>query len=345
MTRGPKHTFVGIDINFRGDGTVMLSMDQYIKECINLYHEEVVKMSSTPAKGTLFNTDEGEEMTPLTELEAEKFHHTVAKLLYAAKRTRIDIDLAVSFLCTRVASLTKGDKIKLIRVFEYLKSCPSLLRTIMTKGELEMHTWVDTLYVTHQDMRGHTGGASSMVRGMVFHGSTKQKLNTKSSTESEVVGVSDYIPHTIWAKYFLAEQGYNLSRDIFYQDNTSAIKMITGGKKSCSGMSRHIHIRYFFIKDVIEREKMTVKYCPIKQMIADYFTKPVQGMQFYEVRNIIMGTDDSLLAKECVERKPGADLEKERTDKEIVTSNDGEKVKNADKMKKEKKPMTDDVVP
>ena len=109
-----------------------------------------------------------------------------------------------------------------------------------------MHTWVDASYATHQDMRGHTGGVTSLGRGAVFHGSMKQKSNTKSSTESEVVGVSNYLPHTIWAKYFLMEQGYNLSRNIFYQDNTSAIKMIKNGKQSCSGKSRHIHIRYFF---------------------------------------------------------------------------------------------------
>ena len=130
VTRGAKHTFVGIDINFRGDGTVMLSMDQYIKECINIYEYEVTKTSPTPAKGTLFDGDNKEESVPLSEMEAEKFHHTVAKLLYASKRTSIDIDLAVSFLCTKVASTTKGDNDKLIRVLEYLKSCPSLPRWV-----------------------------------------------------------------------------------------------------------------------------------------------------------------------------------------------------------------------
>ena len=87
VTRGTKHTFVGIDIDFQGDGTVMLSTDQYIKECINIYEGEVVKTSPTPAKGNLFDEDEGDELVTLSETEAEKFHHTVAKLLYASKRT------------------------------------------------------------------------------------------------------------------------------------------------------------------------------------------------------------------------------------------------------------------
>ena len=59
----------------------------------------------------------------------------------------------------------------------------------------------------------------------VMHGCAKQKLNIKSSKESKIVGVRYYLPYTIWAKYFLKEQGYHLKRNVFYQDNKSAIKM------------------------------------------------------------------------------------------------------------------------
>ena len=55
--------------------------------------------------------------------------------------------------------------------------------------------------------------------------STEQKLNKKSSTEAEVVGSSDYLPNTVWARMFLAEQGYKLTKNIFYQDNQSAIRL------------------------------------------------------------------------------------------------------------------------
>ena len=52
-------------------------------------------------------------------------------------------------------------------------------------------------------MKGHTGGGMTMGHGLFHHKSQKQKLNTKSSTETEVVGASDYIPWTLWAKRFL----------------------------------------------------------------------------------------------------------------------------------------------
>ena len=72
-------------------------------------------------------------------------------------------------------------------------------------------------------MKEHKGGIISTGKGTGIHNCSKQKLNTKSLIESEVVGVSDFLPYTIWASYFLKAYGYELKRNIFYQDNTSTI--------------------------------------------------------------------------------------------------------------------------
>ena len=106
-------------------------------------------------------------------------------------------------------------------------------------------TWVDAAYGVHQDMKSHTGGTMSFGRGVVLCKSSKQKLNTKSSTEAELVGASDYLPNTIWVKMFLASQGYNVKENEFLQDNQSAMKLERNGRASCGQKSRHIDIRYF----------------------------------------------------------------------------------------------------
>ena len=59
---------------------------------------------------------------------------------------------------------------------------------------------MDALYAVRDDMKSHTGGAMPFGRGVFDTKSTKQKLKTKSSTESEVVSVSDYLPSTIWTE-------------------------------------------------------------------------------------------------------------------------------------------------
>jgi hypothetical protein len=137
-------------------------------------------------------------------------------------------------------------------------------------------------------MRSHTGGAMSLGTGAAYSTSKKQKLNTKSSTEAELVGIDDVLPQALWTKYFMEAQGYGVTT-ILNQDNQSTIKLSENGKASSGKGTRHINIRYFFITDRIARKEVAIQYCPTKQMVADYFTKPLQGELFYKFRDQIMG--------------------------------------------------------
>ena len=125
--------------------------------------------------------------------------------------------------------------------------------------------------------------------GVISTMSAKQKLNTKSTTESEFVGASDYLSRPIWTKGFMAAQDQTILETLLHQDNESAIKLEVNGIASSSKRTRHINIKYFFVKDRLEAEKIKVVFCPTDQMIADYFTKPLQGSLFERLRAIIMG--------------------------------------------------------
>ena len=65
--------------------------------------------------------------------------------------------------------------------------------------------------------------------------------------------------------------------------------MEKNGRTSCTGNSRHINVRYFFVKDRVDKDEVSIEYCPTYFMIADYFTKPLQGRLFKMFRNVIMG--------------------------------------------------------
>ena len=67
------------------------------------------------------------------------------------------------------------------------------------------------------------------------------------------------------------------------------MRMEKNGRNSCTGNSRHISIRFFFVKDRVDKKEFTIEYCPTKSMLADYFTKPLQGQLFRDMRSIIMG--------------------------------------------------------
>jgi hypothetical protein len=287
VTRGKEHVFLGMDISFHDDGTVNIKMKDYIKEAITDFEDDISRTAATPARKNLFDIDDSKE--PLENARKENFHSVVAKLLYVSKRGRQDIQLAIAFLCTRVSCSTAEDWSKLKRVLEYLNGTLDEFLTIGADDLGNMLTWVDASYAVHRDMKSHTGGVVSFGRGAVMSKSSKQKLNVKSSTEAELVGASDYLPYTIWAKKFLEAQGYHLHENVFYQDNQSTIRFEENGRKSCGPNSRHIDIRYFFIKDRIGIEGIAVKHCPTEQMLADFFTKALQGNLFRKFREVIMG--------------------------------------------------------
>ena len=68
--------------------------------------------------------------------------------------------------------------------------------------------------------------------------------------------------------------------------------MAKNGRNSCTGNSRHINIRYFFVKDRVDKEECVIEYCPTEQMLADFFTKPLHGALFRILRDVIMGFKD-----------------------------------------------------
>ncbi len=136
-----------------------------------------------------------------------------------------------------------------------------------------------------------------MGRGFPIVSSTKQKLNTRSSMESELVGVDDMMPIVVWSWYFLVAQGYGVTQNLLLQDNQSSILLERNGKASSGKRTRHINIQYFFITDRVIIKEVEIEWCPTKEMVADFMTKPLQGSHFRRLPDLIMGMSSIKKAK------------------------------------------------
>jgi hypothetical protein len=77
--------------------------------------------------------------------------------------------------------------------------------------------------------------------------------------------------------------------NLLLQDNKSSILLERNGKASSGKRTRHINIRYFFITDRVNMKEVSIEWCPTKDMVADFMTKPLQGSHFKRLRDIIMG--------------------------------------------------------
>ena len=286
VTRGKIHNFLGMTLDYSSDGEVKIDMVEYVKRMIECFPDQDIKTATTPAANHLFQVRD--DVKVLEEDRAIKFHNLVAKGLFLCKRSRLDIQTAIAFLSTRVSQPDVDDWKKLGRLIGYLKGTKNLVLTLSADNTNLIKWYVDAAYAVHKDMKSHTGGVFTLGKGAAIASSIKQKLNTRSSTEAELVGVDDMVGNILWTNYFLKAQGYDYDETIIYQDNKSAILLEQNGMASSSKRTKHINIRYFFIKDRIEKNEVKVKYCPTNDMIADYFTKPLQGRKFLEFRKFIM---------------------------------------------------------
>lgn len=128
----------------------------------------------------------------------------------------------------------------------------------------------------------------TMGQGAIMSFSRKQRMNTRSSTEAELVAADDILSSIVWTKLFLEAQGYSLNKNILYQDNRSAILLESNGRASAGKRSRHLNIRLFFVTDQKEKGNLSIEFCPTERMTGDYMTKPLHGKKFAEFRQEIM---------------------------------------------------------
>ena len=129
-----------------------------------------------------------------------------------------------------------------------------------------------------------------MEEGLIHARPSKQKLNSKISTDTELIGGSDYLPYALWHIFFFKSQGYKIKTKVIFQDNESTIKLLQNGKRSSGNQTCHIDIRYFWIADCLKQEDIKIEYCPTECTLGDFFTKLLEDSLFVTMRDICQGS-------------------------------------------------------
>ena len=154
---------------------------------------------------------------------------------------------------------------------------------------VQVRLYVDASYGVHTDGRSHTGSCVVIGDvGSVHCRLTKQQIVTKSSTEAELVGLSDSANEAIHIQDFLSLQCYKLGPIVVYQDNLSCMALLERGRSGAE-RKRHISIRYFWVKERVGNSEMLIKHKGTKEMYANVLTKPLQGAQFQYERECLTG--------------------------------------------------------
>ena len=284
VCKGKKHSYLGQTFDFTVPGSVAVNMEGYTEDLLGMRATE--KSAVTPALEGLFEVDGTSPLLP--ERAAADFHSIVAKAFYLAQRARPDLLTTAAFLTTRVGQPTVQDDEKLSRMLRYLHGTKEMGIRLGKggPGPMLVTAYVDASYGVHSDFKSHTGVVITAGQGPMYVGSRKQKVVSKS----ELIGISDALSQVIWTRDFLIEQGYEVGPARLQQDNQSTMVLANKGI-STSEKTRHIGIRFFWVKDRIESGEVAIVYLPTEEMVADIMTKPLQGALFRKMRSLLMQWD------------------------------------------------------
>ena len=195
------------------------------------------------------------------------------------------------FLSTRVGVAGDDDMSKLMKVVRYCNGTRDLgIKFRYEEGNLKSYAYIDAAYGIHADGKSHSSLAIMMMGGCVIFKSVKQGIVTKSSTESELVATSDLGGIAVYLNDLLPTlhtEDYDI---IVMQDNKSCIQLLLNGRLSCSDMSKHIAIRYFWLRERFIHGNLKVEFCPTQDMIANLGTKVITGTQFKDERSMLLNS-------------------------------------------------------
>lgn len=281
VARGKKRVCLGLVLDHTSPGEVKIDM----KECVtSKFPQESPGKTTNPNNDKLFKVKESKQ---LDQLKKEAFHTFVVKALFLTKRARPDMSPTMAFRRTRVDRSACQDWTKSVRLMDFSKKTKDNCLTSRADNSHHVMWSIDAAFVAHQDVKSHSGAVMTVGRGAAQSMSKKQKLNTRSSAESELAAVDDGMSHVLRTKNFLEAQGHK-AKHFVNQDNKSTIELEQNGPKSAGKRSRHTNMQFFFIANQIKKGNTEARHCPTDEMEGDHMTKPPQGNKFHEFQNFFM---------------------------------------------------------
>jgi hypothetical protein len=249
----------------------------------------VTKKSITPCTGNLFDDDPGAKL--LTDQLS--FMSINSTCMYGGKRTYPEILPTTTYLASKYWKATDQDYAKAVRVIEYFNYHDDHCLYLRPKS-LEVIVSADASYAEHSDAKSHSGGCVGF-EGFNGEGcyfmfiSSKQPVVAKSSCEAELICANTVADHMVWLIDLKEEVGYRSEKPaIFNQDNTSTMQIAMQGKGTFK-RTKHIKVRFFWIKDIIDLGIMLFNYVASAEMVADVLSKPTVGSKFQYLMSKLLG--------------------------------------------------------
>jgi hypothetical protein len=274
--------FLGVEVTRnRKQKTIQLSQAAYVDKISLLINHQNVR-HDTPMSGI--------ELLPRDGLaapaEINKYQRKIGSLLFASVTTRPDIAFATSRLARFLANPSNEHQEAADRVLLYLKKSSNLALEL-GKGE-GFEVASDASFADNTlDRKSSQGYAIKLFGGLVTWRASKQDTVTTSTTEAELLALSQVAKEAIFTSRLLKELQINLSDPTITIkcDNKQTIRLVTEDVAKLQTKLRHVDIHHHWLRQEVTRKMIKVEYIPSDNMIADGFTKALPANKWANFLN------------------------------------------------------------
>ena len=234
----------------------------------------------TPIQRDCYAEDITEKLTDVP------FREILGSLNFLSSNSRPDITFAVSWLSRYLDKVTQSKWTAAKNLLRYLAHTIDLGIMYRSDAPDVFEFYSDADYAADPLSRKSVSGSVTCSGGSpVSWHSRKQSSTSLSSTESELIAACETAKGVVYLKKFLSELGIEIVPEIRI-DNLSTIRLVKD--KQFHRRTKHIEVRYFYIREQVEEGNLTVAFVPTSQQLADLFTKPTNSVIFTTLRDQLM---------------------------------------------------------
>ena len=287
---GPINWLLGVSITRNlTDRTISLGQQAYIEQIINRFDLSSARVATTPMEvGTDLTFDSPHVSTTLlTPTEKTRYREMIGCLMYAAVMTRPDIAFAVSNLSQYLDAPRTTHLQAVARVFRYLSGTKEL-KLVLGGVNPTVAGYSDSDWASQNHRHSISGFTFFIGTGAVTWSSKKQPIITLSSTEAEYVALTHSSKEIIWIHKLLTDFSSIFTFTLpttLHCDNQGAIRL--SKDSTFHGRTKHIDVHFHFVRQTVSQNHIAISYCPMDDMIADTFTKPLARFKFEKFRKLL----------------------------------------------------------
>lgn len=257
-----------------------ISIDQtvYIEKILQRFNMSDCNPVHTPCEPNVKLISTENKKNILTNIP---YQEAIGSLLYLSQGTRPDI----CFIVNKLSSFNKKPEqqhwLALKRVLRYIKGTKDYkLIFKKNKEDKRLFGYCDSDWASDVNSRRSCSGYTFMFQGAAISWCSKRQSTVALSTmEAEYMSLATATQEAMWLRHLESELHHNIgnSPTVIYCDNQSAIKF--AGTESYCARSKHIDIRYHFLREKIATNKIEVIYIGTENMVADILTKSTSQMK------------------------------------------------------------------